>query len=271
MAPRLVAVDVDGTLLDSHHDLLDSTRAALARVRRAGATLMIASGRPVAGLRHHVERLGIPTEGLILAGFNGAVVEDATTGDVLASFPIPASVSAVMYRGLRDLPISVIVPVGSDVFIEDPEGYMVHVEARANGTREVLVEDLVAAAPTPPKILISAPHEILREQREAIDALGGSTVETCFSSPFYYEVNAAGVSKGAALAAYCTANRIPLEDTVAFGDNENDITMVQAAGVGVAMGNAVDALKDVADVVTASNDEHGIALVLDGLLDQRGA
>ncbi|MEA5154663.1 Cof-type HAD-IIB family hydrolase [Raineyella sp.] len=263
--PRLVAFDVDGTLLSSDHDILDSTREAIDRVRSVGATVMIASGRPVAGLRFQVARLGLATDGLVLAGCNGAVIEDATTGEVLNSWPVPAHVSARVYRGLRELPVSTIVPVGDQVFIEDPEGHMVHLEARANGTREVVVEDLFAAAPTPPKILVSAPYEVLVQHREAIDALGGDEAETCFSSTYYYEVNAAGVSKGAALAAFCAARGIPLERTVAFGDNENDITMVRTAGVGVAMGNAIDALKEVADVVTASNDDHGIAQVLLGM------
>lgn len=267
MEPRLVAVDVDGTLLTSGDDLLDSTREALARVRASGATLMIASGRPVAGMRHQVQRLGIPIEGLVLAGFNGAVVEDAVTGQVYASNLLPSHVSTRLYRGLRDLPVSTIVPVGGEVFIEDAEGYMVHVEARSNATREVLVDDLATAAPTPPKILVSAPYEVLSEHRGTIDALGGPDVETCFSSSFYYEVNAVGVSKGAALAAFCAARGIPLEHTVAFGDNENDLTMIRTAGLGVAMGNAVDVLKQAADVVTTSNDDHGIARVLesDGL------
>ncbi|SDB91899.1 hypothetical protein GA0111570_108132 [Raineyella antarctica] len=264
MAPRLVAVDVDGTLLTSGHDLLDSTRDALARARAAGATLMIASGRPVAGLRHQVRRLGIPIDGLVLAGFNGAVVEDAVTGEVFASNLLPSHVSARLYRGLRHMPVSTIVPVGDDVFIEDEEGYMVHVESRANATREVLVQDLASAAPNPPKILVAAPYEVLSAYRARIDELGGTDVETCFSSTFYYEVNAAGVSKGAALAAFCAARGIPLEDTIAFGDNENDLTMIRTAGLGVAMGNAVDVLKEAADVVTSSNDDHGIARVLDG-------
>ena len=93
---------------------------------------------------------------------------------------------------------------------------------------------------------------------------GTPSMETCFSSSFYYEVNAAGVSKGAALAAFCAARGISLEDTVAFGDNENDLTMIRTAGLGVAMGNAVDMLKQAADVVTTSNDDHGIARVLEG-------
>lgn len=265
MVPRLVAFDVDGTLLSSDHDILDSTREVIDRVRSAGATVMIASGRPVAGLRFQVDRLGLPTDGLVLSGCNGAVIEDATTGEVLASWPVPAHVSARMYAGLRDLPVSTIVPVGGDVFIEDPEGYMVHLESRANGTREVVVADLSAAAPTPPKILVSAPYEVLVQHRDTIDALGGDEVETCFSSSYYYEVNARGVSKGKALAAFCAARGIPLDLTVAFGDNENDITMIRTAGVGVAMGNAIDALKDAADVVTASNDDHGIAQVLLGM------
>lgn len=260
-----MAVDVDGTLLTSDSEVLDSTREALERVRAEGATLMIASGRPVAGLRHQVARLGIPVDGLVLAGFNGAVVEDAVTGEVYSSMPVPAPVTARLYRGLRALPVATIVPVGAEVFVEDPDGYMVHYEARENGTREVVVDDLAVAAPTPPKILVAAPHETLAEHRAAIDALGGADVESCFSASFYYEVNAAGVSKGAALAAFCAARGIALADTVAFGDNENDLTMIRTAGLGVAMGNAVATLKAAADVVTSGNDDHGIARVLDGL------
>lgn len=265
MRPRLVAVDVDGTLLTSDQDLLDSTREALARVRADGATLMIASGRPVAGLRHQVARLGIPTDGLVLCGFNGAVVEDAVTGEVYASSLVPQHVTARLYRGLRRLPVSTIVPVGGDVLVEEADGYMVRYEARENGTRQVVVDDLHAAAPTPPKILVAAPHDVLREHRATIDALGGDDVESCFSASFYYEINAAGVNKGSALAAFCAARGIPLEATVAFGDNENDLAMIRTAGIGVAMGNAVDTLKQAADVVTTGNDHHGIARVLDGL------
>lgn len=266
MRPQLLVFDVDGTLLTSAGQLADSTREVLVRARHLGVAVMISSGRPIAGLRHYLDELEVPVDGLVLSGFNGARVEDGATGQVLAESVLPQEVTARIHRGLEPLPVTCLVPVGDVVYVRDAGGYMVHVEADANGTTQVEVDDLLAAAPTPPKILVAARPEVLRAQRAAIDAISPDDVETCFSAPFYYEINARGVSKGAALAAYCRNVGVDLARTVAFGDNENDLTMVRTAGTGVAMGNAIPALKQVADVVTTSNDEDGIARVLQPLL-----
>ncbi len=263
--PRLVAFDIDGTLLDSTGQLSPGTRACLEAASGLGVTIMLASGRPVAGLRHQMRRLGIPAEGVILVGSNGAQVEDAAGGQVVDRARLPAALALPVYRVVRDLPVIAMVPDEDRLVVEDALLPIVEHEIAANGLRLELVDDLSRARPDPPKILVAGVPEVLTRWAPTV-AAAAPEAETCFSAPYYFEVNAPGVTKGRALIRQCARLGISPADTVAFGDNGNDIALLRAAGTGVAMGNAIPQAKAAADVVTADNDHEGIAAVLAPML-----
>ncbi|GAB48362.1 Cof-type HAD-IIB family hydrolase [Mobilicoccus pelagius] len=263
--PAIVAVDIDGTLLSRSGEVLPGTRAEFARARAAGASVVLASGRPVAGLRRLVRRVQLDPSGLVYAGSNGSVVVDADTGETLARHSVEEDLVREIVSLTGEHGVLTLLCDADDLVTDVPDDPQVAIEARGNDLTVRPVADLTALAPGEvhvDKILMYGPPAQLRPFSEVFVARFGDRVEHAFSAPFYFEATARGVDKGSALRDVAAARGVDVGDSVAFGDNGNDVPMIRAAGVGVAMGNAIEAVMRVADRVTASNDDEGIAAVL---------
>lgn len=260
---KIIAMDVDGTLLNSKREIQEETRQAILKAQEKGALIMLASGRPVNGLLHQIERMGLKKEGMILLAFNGAAVADALTQEVYYQKTIDLNLTRDIIKHVHHYPVSLMIPKGHELFAENPEGYHVRVEAKVNGLDLRIVENLENLDFCPNKIMMSAEPAILDLYLDQISAPFNKYADFIKTAPFYFEVTEKNVHKGMALSHYCEIAGISLEDVMAFGDNYNDMTMIETAGLGIAMGNAVEALKAKADRVTASNDENGIALILE--------
>lgn len=260
-----MAVDIDGTLLTSTGTVLPGTRAEFARAQAAGATIVLASGRPIAGLRRLARRLRLDTAGFVFVGGNGSVALDVDSGEVLLRRPLPFEQAVEMIRFANAHDVVVMVCDGDDLVVDRPDDPQVGHESDGNGLRVRAVPDLTRLRADDgivvDKLLMFSAPERLRPFGPRF-AQEFDDVETAFSAPFYFEATARGVDKGSALASVAQAKGVPLADSVAFGDNGNDLPMLRAAGLGVAMANATAAVQEAADRVTRSHDDEGIAAVL---------
>ncbi len=264
---RLAAFDMDGTLLDSTKNLQPGSRAALAALRGAGVRIMLASGRPIPGLRQLAARLDLG-EDLVLASMNGSVVYDLAAERQIAAHPIPADTARSVLQAAQRHGITTSVPHGDLLLVEDPSHPRVAYEAQGNNLRIHQVTDLSAIVDNPElhgaptKILfIGEPADVAPLEQE-LRSTHSAEIELAWSSPRYLEATAAGVHKGRAILDFCTAEEIAPEEVLAFGDQGNDVHMLRTAGLGVAMGNAVEAAQSAADLVTTSHDDEGIARVV---------
>lgn len=269
---RLAAFDMDGTLLDSTKGLPPGSRAALAALREAGVRIMLASGRPVPGLRRLASLLELG-EDLVLASMNGSIVHDLAADRQIAAHPIPADTARAVIRAAQRHGITTSVPHGAELLVEDVEHPRAQYEARGNDLRLRRVEDLstIVDDPTldgaPTKILfIGEPSEVAPLEEE-LRAEHGDAVELAWSSPLYLEATAAGVHKGRAILDFCESQGFGPEEVIAFGDQGNDVHMLRIAGLGVAMGNGTEEAKAAADEVTTSHDDEGIARVVERYLE----
>ena len=264
-APRIIAVDIDGTLLSTRGTVLPGTRAEFARARQQGATIMFASGRPVVGLQLLAERLMLDTSGAVFIGGNGSRSVDADTGAVLARQGLEFGLVAGIVELAAEHDIIVMLCEDDALIVDRPDHPQVIFEAEGNGQVVRAVPDLAGLAEGDvdiDKILMYSDPVKLRPFSEAFAERFEGRVEYSFSAPFYFEATAKGVDKGSALAAVAEALGLSVTDAVAFGDNGNDLPMIEAAGIGVAMANGLLTVREAADRVTASNDEEGIAAVL---------
>lgn len=258
---KMIAMDMDGTLLNSHHEISPKTKDVLLKAQDQGIWIMLASGRPLPGLLHQTELMGLAKKNLYLLAYNGAMVLDANEHHVIISdtFEIPLAQSILDH--LRSYDVSAMVYDDDVLYTTNPTGVSVQHEAKSNGLT-VETNDLDAIWFRPHKILVSADPVYLDSIKEEIIKPFVGQADFVKSAPFYLECLIKDVNKGEALEQFCNVMRISIEDVIAFGDNYNDETLLQKAGIGVAMGNAVDALKAVADEITLSNDEDGIAVSL---------
>jgi hydroxymethylpyrimidine pyrophosphatase-like HAD family hydrolase len=261
--PLLVATDVDGTLLDPDDRVSPRAVAAVGRLVAAGVGFVLVTGRPPRWIPPVVAQLGVA--GLAVCA-NGGVLYDAAEDQVLWARTFPPDALARLAAAATDtLPGCglAVERVGADAdpapFVAEP-GYR---HAWADGD-DVTVERAELLSRPAVKLLVREPRLSSDAMVAALAPVLGGAADLTFShSRGLVEVSPAGVTKATGLDDVARRHRVTAADVVAFGDMPNDLEMLRWAGHGVAMGNAHPALLEVADEVTASNAEDGLALVLE--------
>lgn len=264
---KAVFLDLDGTLNNDEKVITAKTKAALMAVQKRGVRIVLASARPSPGLFKERDVLGLQDYGGILMSYNGGRIVDAKSGKVLFQTAMERQQTKKVLRFLETLPVTPILDDGKQFFVTDKNGYKVDYECQNNRMECTEVENLADFLNFAPiKILMSVLPEKLKVVQEKIAAFLPEDLTVVQTAPFYLEVIPASINKGQGLLDTCAALDIDPKETVAFGDAENDIPMLKAAGTGIAMGNATEAVKAAADGVTLSNNADGIAVFLKDFL-----
>ncbi|MCT1364966.1 MULTISPECIES: Cof-type HAD-IIB family hydrolase [unclassified Microbacterium] len=268
---RLIATDLDGTLLDSSSTVSPRTRAALDAARDAGVAVVPVTARQPIGLRVIAADAGF--DGWALCG-NGAYATHLTEGRMLFAEELPPATLRTVADALRaSVPGLLFASVreGGETFVAQ-HGYATIAQLsdhkRDPATMGGVPLDEVLAAPTL-KLVIRHPELAPAALFETLRSLGLTGFEATLSGAPFVEVMAQGVTKATGLARLCTHLGIDRSDVVAFGDALNDVEMLRWAGHGVAMAHAEPVVQEAADETTATNDEDGVARVIERLLDYR--
>jgi Cof subfamily protein (haloacid dehalogenase superfamily) len=263
---RGIVLDVDGTLLDPAHRIAPATVAAVRRARSAGLHVLLASGRSARAMVDVVAELELD-DGPTIA-FNGALTFRLEDGAIhpLAETPMArdAAIEALALARERGIEVGWFTRDGWRVSALGPG---IGEEAWLTGEPPLLEPGLPDGAPAPFKLMCIAAD---RDGTPALHALRERLppgVSGQFSHPRYLELIAPGVDKASALDAACAALGLAPAQFAALGDQENDIAMLRAAGIGIAMGNAEPAVIAAADRVTDTNARDGAARAIDALLD----
>lgn len=263
-APRLVATDLDGTLLRSDGSISDRTRAALAGARSRGIEIVATTGRPPRLVHALAEQLDGNVGTAVCA--NGALVVDLATGAILEHSPIPPRLAGPLVERLRAaLPgILFSFELGLE-WAREPEYHSTFHPPLAPRHADALelarepVTKLLGRHPTLPFA------EVLAAARTAC---GADAVATTAGATVV-EISAAGVTKASALARLCAARGVAPAEVIAFGDAPNDLELLAFAGRAVAVANAqpavLEAVLSAGGATTAANDDDGVALVLERL------
>ena len=271
MEAKILFLDLDGTLLNDRKELTDGNREALAGAISRGHRAVIASGRPLKSVIIQAARLGLDGPGCYAIAYNGAVVYDFTAQrQIFRRTMAPEDLYAVFDEANRR-GVYIQTYDKEDVVIEphnDPEiakRYCTRIQLDFRTIGDVR-RDL---SEMPVKALC-----IAFDGQERTDALRQWILETMrgrldsyFSDKNFLEIVPAGVNKGEGILKLCELLDIPPERSVAAGDEANDVDMVRAAGIGVAMSNAIPELKAVADYVTERDNNHdGVAEIIERFL-----
>lgn len=276
---KLIALDIDDTLLNSEKKITAKTYEALIAAQKQGVKIALVSGRPHQGLKALAEKLQLKTYGGYLVSYNGSLVYDLAQDKRLFNQALDPELAQAIFNHLEKFDVYPFLDVGSysyvydayaDIGVEFPPGFpnVVAYETR-NCNFKICEVDHLADKVQPEgvnKVLVAGNPDYMQENVEAMVAPFKDQVTTAFSAPFYLEYTDQGIDKGHALKEAFEPLGITSENIIAFGDNENDLAMIKYAGVGVAMGNAVAAVKDVADFITDDCDHDGIAKALEKYL-----
>ncbi len=260
MTYRLVVVDIDGTLVNARSEITRPVRDAVREAQARGVRVCLATGRIWTSARQYVEGLGADPPVIL---YNGGMVYDFARDDVWMRTPLPMRHAKDVLRILRGHPAAQPHLYVDDHVYIPAMNESTAIYQRKDGLRAEAVGDLVEWLTVDPmKILIIGDRPVLEAVVGEIDALP-YRINHVFSEVHYLEILPPGVNKGVALRMVAERLGITREVIIAVGDNLNDLAMIEYAGVGVAMGNAPEALRARADFVAPSNDEHGLQEVIE--------
>jgi Cof subfamily protein (haloacid dehalogenase superfamily) len=260
---RLVATDIDGTLIDRDGTL---SRRTIGVIEALPVPLVLVTGRPVRWLRQVYDQMPAPVPAICA---NGAVVYDPDTDEVLRTAPLSVDLLADVSKRLREAvpDIALAVEVEDSRVFWHEETWPVRWEAEHRAVRVLATPEELTSAPAAKLLARSATHQPEVFYELVSRTLSGIAESTHSSSSALVEISAAGVTKAAGLAWLCAHEGVDAAEVIAFGDMPNDIPMLTWAGRSVAMGNAHPAVRAVADEVTRTNDEDGVARYLRDLFD----
>lgn len=258
--PRLVATDLDGTLLHSDGTVTDRTRAVLEELDARGVPVVFTTGRPIRWMEELWADVG--GHGLAICS-NGALVYDVARREVRDFRAVPREVGVAVAEQLRTA-----VP-GTYFAVEHTRGWASEVDfPRHPDDRAVRHTGDLADIFGDDVVKVLAVHRDLEPEDfwRRVEASVGEQVVTTWSSSFaLVEISAAGVTKATTLAALAAEMGVGAEDVVAFGDMPNDLAMLEWAGTSYAMANAHASVHDLADHRAPANDDDGVAVVLTDL------
>nr|MBO2478002.1 hypothetical protein [Bacillota bacterium] len=262
---RLLVTDVDGTLLDRRHQLPEVNVAAIRDLKARGGRFTLATGRIELAVRHFVGALGLDMPMIL---YNGARIVDPKTGQCLWQTHLPPESVETALAILKELPVDVNLYSEGQLYVESiTPAVQAHLDKDKVVANEVgdLLEFFHTRCPGPvTKLLIIGEDPAFREFAQELERRLGSPmpVHLVSSDPIYLEMLPKDASKGLGLRRLCRLLDIPLEQVVAIGDAPNDIDMLEAAGLGVAVANAHPDVLAAADYVAPACDEGAVAHVI---------
>ena len=260
---RLICIDIDGTLLNDTQEILPAVKDAVKRQYRKGRKIALVSGRMPCGVSLIEKQLGIDCIKICNAGTS--IIID---GQCVKEEGMPTSVARKLYTEIAEkYDVGLWAFHGLEWYVNRLDDFVKNeITVIEHAPTVIQMDDLLELwdknRMCPNKLLIAAEEKKLNEIQTELDMWNTRAFDVAKSSVNYLEIFPKNVDKGRAVLALCKILHINASDVVAIGDQELDIPMIEAVGFGIAMGNAIPALKEKADVVTLTNNEAGVAYAL---------
>lgn len=265
MAIKLIALDMDGTLLDPDHKITPAVKSAIARAQQQGIIVVLASGRPHIGMQRYITELGLDKPGQFCISYNGALVQRAEDGSCVAEVTLGHADYLKFEQLAREFGVHFQALDKTHLYTpnQDISKYTIH-EVSLTGIplRYRAAADMDPSLRFPKLMMIDEP-ELLDAAICRLPAEVRKEYTILKSAPFYLEILNNQVNKGAAVRKLAELSGFSADEVMAIGDHENDLAMIAYAGCGVAMGNAIDSVKQQARYQTSSNAEEGVARAIE--------
>lgn len=260
MKYRLLGLDIDGTIRKRDNSISERVKKAILKIQAAGVKIAILSGRPIYGMRETAKDLCLDQYGGFMMGHNGAVIVDCASGNVIKREILPMGLIGDIYRFAKEYGCNMLTYDENYMVTDDVRNQIIVHEAFVNGMtlKETIDFHEYNSKPVIKCMVVGDPNSLILMEKLRKERFG-SEVECFRSEPYYLEFVPKGIHKGSTFAVLADRLGIEREETAACGDGYNDLSMIQYAGLGVAMGNAQNDVKRDADYVTKSCEEDGVA------------
>ncbi|MCI5801826.1 MAG: Cof-type HAD-IIB family hydrolase [Oscillospiraceae bacterium] len=267
MAYKMLVLDLDGTLTNSKKEITPVTHAALDRAMEKGVKVVLASGRPTYGIVPLAKELDLARKGGYILSFNGGRITDCTTGEVIYERILSAEKAGELYDLAQLHKVNIMTYQDENIITEKPDDQYVELESRINKMTIKKVESFKDYVTFPVnKCLMVEEGDYLGEVEKKVKAAVGDELSVCRSEAFFLEVMPKNIDKAYSLGKLLEHLGMTREEMICCGDGFNDKSMIEYAGLGVAMQNGKPEVKAAADYIAPSNDEDGIAHVIEKFL-----
>lgn len=265
MPIKLIAIDIDGTLLNSHHHLTDEVKIALKKAEEKGVKVVLCTGRPLTGVQDLIEELDLYSENDYVVTYNGSLIQKTKTKEIVSKFELSHDDYLAIDGLARKLNIHLHTETVDTMYTSNRdisrytvlESHLVNMPLKYR-TQEEMTDELNIL-----KMMMIDEPALLDDAITKIPPAFYEQYTIVKSAPYFLEFLHKEVDKGAAVKLLAAQLGIDASEVMALGDNENDLPMIQFAGVGIAMGNATENVKKAASFITSSNDEHGVAVAIE--------
>ncbi|MDO5350276.1 MAG: Cof-type HAD-IIB family hydrolase [Lachnospiraceae bacterium] len=263
---EMIVLDLDGTLTNRDKVITQRTKEALTEAMKQGKKVILASGRPVYGVMPLAKELRLSDYGGYILAFNGGVIMDCRTEEVVFSRMLPAESNYQIIQLALKNRVDLLTYDRDVILTNNEESSYVQLESRINHlrVRQMEMDELFARLDfSVPKFLMVDDGDYLAMVEPRVKAALGKNFSVYRSEPFFLEILPRGIDKAQSLERLLQKMGLKKEQLIACGDGYNDLSMIRFAGLGVAMANGVLPVRKAADYITASNDEDGVALVVE--------
>lgn len=269
---KLVAIDLDGTLLNSKKEITAENKRVLAAAQKAGVKIVICTGRPLRAIRPYLEELDLKNPGDYAITFNGGLVQKNDTGEVIEKAALSFAEVQRLIQIAKELALPLDVVSDEVVWSLPTAPDHLSIYGQLNPLLDVRPARYEKLDPEAlyNKAVVAYPQAYLDQQIAKIPESVKAEFEVIKTREVLLEFMPKGITKAYGIDLLAGDLGITAAEVMAIGDEENDLPMIAYAGIGVAMANAVPAVKAVADVITASNEADGVAKVIEKYVLQAG-
>ncbi|MGO4529814.1 Cof-type HAD-IIB family hydrolase [Paenibacillus sp. 2TAF8] len=260
MTYKLIAIDIDDTLINDNKEVTPATQTALEQAVAHGVVVTLATGRAYASAQALARqtKLNVP-----IITYQGALVKNLLDEKVLYERYVPQDASRKLFDYCLEKNLHLQTYIDDKLYAREENQKLLDY-AKLNGTQYYIESDFIKVIEQPtPKLLIIDEPDYLDQVAVELRELLGPEVHITKSKPYFLEIMHNEGTKGHALTFLADHFGHQLSECIAIGDSWNDHEMLEVAGLGVAMGNAIPALKELADYITASNNEDGVKEVIE--------
>lgn len=271
---KIIALDLDGTLTRSDKKISPRTREVLIEAQEKGTKVVLASGRPTNGLSFLADELKMDRFGGTVLAFNGGEIIDWQSKEVINQVVLPDEAIPELYSFAKEKGFAIMTYCGKEILTEAEGNRYIEQSAFRNRMQIRVVDKFVDATREwgrlPKCLIVGNPDLLAVFEKEMHEWAKGKecmdSIDFFRSEPYYLEVVPKGIDKGLCLQMVLDHYGLQREELIACGDAYNDLSMIRFAGLGVAMGNGQECVKEAADYITDSNEADGVARVVEKLL-----
>lgn len=264
MRYKLLVLDLDGTLTNKEKKITPKTLDSLLKVQEMGIKLVLASGRPTFGITPLAKELKMDQYGGYILSYNGGKIINFKSGEIILEKSLPKDLIPWLHQQAKESDTTILSYENQFIVTEKPEDKYVQHEQFLTKMELKKVNDFTKAISFhPDKCLIVGEPEKLIPLEEIVSKEIGHRLNVFRSEPFFLELVPKGIDKAKSLQTLLNRINLTKEEMIAVGDGYNDLSMIEFAGLGVAMANAQEPVKACADYITLSNEEDGVAHLIE--------